>query len=163
MDLELIRRVVEEEVRRAVHGRRTGRRIKRPVVSEEMVNAARRRKAAVIEIPANALITPAARERAKTLGISFRQEPVPRIEDAETRELIEAVFAAVVEEIGRRRERTGRVAASIDPMGKKVVTAEDVRSARSRGGVIRLLPGGRVTPLAADLAREYGVRIERVE
>ena len=49
----------------------------------------------------------------------------------------------------------------IDERGKRVITEQEVHSARS-GDTIKIDEGAILTPLAADLARERGVQIDRV-
>jgi len=48
------------------------------------------------------------------------------------------------------------------PPARKLVTAKDVQMAGDAGrGSIMLAPGGIITPLAKDHAREYAVKIVR--
>lgn len=49
----------------------------------------------------------------------------------------------------------------IDERGKRVITREEV-SAAGPGDTMRIEEGAIITPLAADLIRERGIRIERV-
>jgi len=51
--------------------------------------------------------------------------------------------------------------ALIDERAKRVITEQEIRNA-SPGDTIRIGESAIVTPLAADLARERGVRLERV-
>ena len=51
--------------------------------------------------------------------------------------------------------------AAVDHRGKHIITEEEIRSA-GRGGTVRIDDDAMLTPLASDLVRERGVRIERM-
>ncbi len=58
-------------------------------------------------------------------------------------------------------DKSERAADDHPPRGLKLVTAKDIQSAVNRKQqTIQLLPGGVITPLARDLAKEYAIRIE---
>lgn len=161
VDLERIRRLVEAEVDRALAGARA----RRPLVTEEMVEAARRRGAGLVEHPPGAIVTPAARGRARDLGVEVREVPGDSgLSPEERRAAVEAVLEAVLARL-RRRPAVARARAAPSAPGRAggrrpLVTVEGIRAAAGRGESIRLPPGAIVTPAARDEARARGVRIE---
>lgn len=162
MNVEALRRLVEEEVSRALGGARG-----RPgAVTEEMVVAARRRGAGALEHPPGALVTPAARERARDLRIEIRETP-GAVCPVERRRVVEAVMAAVLARLrGRPNPRRARSWGQDSPVraprrGRPLVTAEAVRAAAAAGEPLRAPRGAILTPGAADEAARLGVRIDR--
>jgi hypothetical protein len=155
MNLEAIRRIVEEEVTRSLSAARSTPRLRRPVVSESMIVAARRRGSAAIEVTPGSIVTPAARERAASLGVAIHETKIPPA-SACARTVIEAVMAKVVAEL------EGRAASPLPSAlrAKRLITARDVELLRFRDHpVITLVKGVRITPLARDLAESNGIRI----
>lgn len=155
MNLEAIRRIVEEEVVKSLSAARSTPRLKRPVVSESMIVAARRRGSAALEITPGSIVTPAARERAAALGVAIHETKIPPA-SACSRAYIEAVMAKVVAGL------EGRAPAPLPETfrAKRLITARDVELLRFRDHpVITLDKGVRITPLARDLAERNGIRI----
>lgn len=154
MNYELIRTIVEEEVIKALSSAKSTVRVRRPVVSEAMIVAAWRRGSKSLPITPGAIITPAARERAKALGLAIDEIKVPAA-SPEVGPVVEAVMAAVVAQIsGRptfmRASATNR---------KVLITAKDIELCRFNTKVLTVGTRTRITPLARELAERYGVKI----
>lgn len=80
MDLEAVRRIVEEEVVRALaaKGASSSGRRRRPLLLERDVEEARRRGLSTVRIEKHGIVTPAAADRAKDLGVAIeRVEAAP--------------------------------------------------------------------------------------
>ncbi|MEK8023384.1 MAG: hypothetical protein AAB229_06185 [Candidatus Hydrogenedentota bacterium] len=157
MNLDLIRKIVEEEVMKSLSSAKSSVRIRRPVVSEAMIVAARRRGSRSLQIPPGAIVTPAARERAGALGIAI-EETMRTRETPESRAVTEAVMAAVVGALSKRPHPAASPA-SPGMIVKKLVTAADLELWRFNTKVITVGRKTLVTPLARELAGKYGVRI----
>jgi len=158
MDYVTIRRVVEEEVVKSLSSATATPRIKRPVVSESMVAQAKRRGSKVLEIPPGAIITPAARDRAETLGIKITQTLSADLNSRDAAMLAEAVMSSVVAYLSR----TESLVPKINPVSandRKLITASDIDKIMLGEKVIRLSKKDRITPLARDNAERSGVRI----
>jgi len=155
MNLEAIRRIVEEEVTKSLSAARSTPRLKRPIVSESMIVAARRRGSAAIEVTPGSIVTPAARERAAALGIAIHATKIPPASTC-ARAYIEAVMARVVAEFEGRTPSSPPTAFRV----KRLITAREIELLRFREHpVITLGKGVRITPLARDLAEKNGIRI----
>lgn len=172
MNYEAVRRVVEEEVLKALASSRAAGRIRRAVVSESQVVAAWRRGSRALSIAPGGIVTPAARERAAHLGVAIEETAVPPRNPREVEAVVEAVMAKVIGELGDRpraatigapgKEQAGRPTAPVPPRrARRVVTAADVDAARFRDKVLRVDRRARVTPLAWDTAEKLGIRIVR--
>lgn len=158
MDFEVVRRIVTEEVLKHLGSARSTVRVRRPVVTEAMIVAARRRGSSTVAATPGAIITPAAVERARNLGISIEHTKLPASRAPEATAVIEAVMAAVITEIGRRPRASARPSSG----SRRLVTADDVELMHERHSKsMTLTPGARMTPLANDLALKYGIKIER--
>lgn len=156
MNLELIRRIVEEEVVKALSSARATVRVRRPVVAEALVVAAWRRGSKSLSVPPGAIVTPAARERAGSLGVVIEETKTPHA-SPEARAVIEAVMAKVVAELAARPRGAAPSAAA--KVGLRLVTADFIEQCRFNTKVLTIGKKTRVTPLARELARAYGVRI----
>lgn len=161
MNYEAVRRVVEEEVLKALASSRAAGRIRRAVVSESQVVAAWRRGSRALSIVPGGIVTPAARERAAHLGVTIEETAVPPRNPREVEAVVEAVMASVIGELGDR-PRAERPTVPVPPQrARRVITAADVEAARFRDKVLRVDRRARVTPLAWDVAEKHGVRIVR--
>lgn len=130
-------------------------RIRRPVVAESMIIAARRRGSRSIEITPGSIVTPAARERAAAIGIAIHETKVSS-STACVRAHVEAVMARVIAELEGRTPSP----APESLRSRRLITAHDVELLRFRDHpVITLARGVRITPLARDLAETHGIRI----
>ncbi len=154
MDYDAIRRVVEEEVVKTLSQAPSTPRLRRPVVAESMIVAARRRGAREIEVTPGAIVTPAARDRAASLGLVIRETRSVARPARDVEALVEQVMAAVTAELSGRRP-----APILAPARRRLVTAREIELARFRHEEIRLGRKDRITPLARDLAERLGVRI----
>lgn len=159
-----LRALVEAEVAKALAARRRPNRTRRVLVTEREVEGARKRRQSALEIPEGALLTPAARDRAKDLGISVRFVPSHDTLDAQARALVEAVLARVTEALARRVPRVAAPLTGEDAAGRihvpgRVLTLASVRAVRGR----TLVVGRRcaVTPAAWDELRDRGIELVR--
>jgi len=152
-----IRRIVEEEIRRHVSRAPSNARVRRPVITENLIVQSWRRGARELEVTPGAVITPAARERARRLGVHILETmTAPETSPSMTR-LAESVMAAVMAELENRPRAEARHVPS-----RRVLTAADVELARMNEPVIAVGRKTRVTPLARDLVEKYGLKI-RIE
>lgn len=158
MNYETIRRYVEEEVLKQLSKAPVTKRVRRPVVSEEKIVAAWRRGSRLIKVTPGSIITPAARDRAGALGVEIREELIQSQDRPENRATVEAVMAAVIAELERRPRAEARRIPS-----KKLITAADVEYYRMKAGVVQINKQTKITPLARDLARRYGVKFEVIK
>ena len=74
-------------------------------------------------------------------------------------------LSAMFREIALQPRESGdhqgeKIQASGNERLRKIITARDINSAANeKKGTVRVAPGGIVTPLARDLAKEYGIKI----
>lgn len=158
MNYEEVRRVVEEEVLKALGAARNVGRIRRVAVTEWQVVAAWRRGSRLLEITPGALITPAARDRASSLGMALREVVLPPSQPREVRAVIEAVMSSVIAEI-EDRPRAARTSPPLLCSSRRFITASDIELARFRDNTLTVDHKTRITPLALDLAAKYGIKI----
>lgn len=156
MDYSIIRRIVEEEVVRHRSAAKANARIRRPVVAEAMIVSAWRRGSKSIDVPPAAIITPAAAERARRLGVAIQESLHPGGAAAEESALIEAVMAAVLAAISDKPTVADRRAPT-----RSLLTAEDVERMRHQAKSISVDRKTKVTPLARDQAEKYGIKLRR--
>jgi hypothetical protein len=156
MDYGAIRRIVEEEVLKNLSSAPRTPRLRRPVVAEAMIVSAWKRGARSLEITPGALVTPAARDRAKSLGVAIEETRISGRTQAEVAAVVDAVMAVVAAQI-EGRPRTAPAPASVG--GRRVVTAREIEILRWKESVLKVDAKTRITPLARDLAESYGIKI----
>lgn len=180
MEYETIRRIVEEEVLKALSNSPSTPRLKRPVISESMILQAKRRGSKLIEIPPAALITPAARDRADTLGIKIKTAVTANYKSQDVIMMIEAVMSSVAAYLNKNNPSIYQTVGAIYEESqtqsqtethytslsyrhrindRKLITTRDIENARLGDRVIKLNKKDIITPLARDLAEKIGVKI----
>ncbi|MBL4889331.1 MAG: hypothetical protein JKX97_04845 [Candidatus Lindowbacteria bacterium] len=132
-------------------------RVRRPVVSENMITSAWKRGSTKIEVTPGSIITPAAKERAKSLGVSIHHSALPVRTSGDVTVVVESVLASVLAEFEGRPRATVRPSVS----SASLLSAQDIEFLKTRHEkVIYVGKKTRVTPLARDLADKYGLKIK---
>lgn len=164
MTTDNLRALVEAEVAKALARRRRPSRTKRVLVTERDVEGARKRGTAALDVPEGALLTPAARDRAKDLGLSIRFVAATLVADSETRALVDAVLDRVASALARRAPRNAPPVTGEDAAGRVHFPGRVLTLAAAKGIRAAVLVVGKrtaVTPAAWDDLRDRGVEVLR--
>jgi hypothetical protein len=158
-----LRALVEAEVAKALARRRRSSPTKRPLLTERDVEGARRRGTVSLEVPEGTLLTPAARDRAKEVGLTIRFVPARLGEDAEIQRLVETILDRVTAALAGRK-RPSASAMGLDAEGRvhfagRVLTLAAAREVRA--GVLVVSRRTAITPAAWDWLRDRGVEVVR--